>query len=100
MASGSQRPGAVRAGALDAGRSHIAFIGSNAAGRSGVYLQDFVPGSDTSATRRAVVGFDPTTLTESFGVSPDGRRLVVSTLQEFSSLQLAEGLPGLEPPRR
>jgi eukaryotic-like serine/threonine-protein kinase len=78
----------------------IAFIGSNAAGRSGVYLQDFVPGSDTSATRRAVVGFDPGTLTESFGVAPDGRRLVVSTLQESSSLQLAEGLPGLEPPRR
>ena len=77
----------------------IAFIGANSAGRSGVYLQDFVPGRDTSATRRAVAGFAPDLLTESFGVSPDGKRLVVSTLQEYSSLQLAEGLAGLEPPR-
>jgi len=38
-------------------------------------------------------------LTESLGVSPDGKRLVVSTLQEYSSLTLAEGLAGLEPPR-
>ena len=78
----------------------IVFIGANAEGRSGVYLQDFTPGHDTAATRRAVAGFAPDVLTESFGVSPDGKRLVVSTLQEYSSLTLAEGLAGLEPPRR
>jgi len=78
----------------------IAFIGANAEGRSGVFLQDFVPGRDTSATRRAVAGFAPDVLTESLGVSPDGKSLVVSTLQEYSSLTLAEGLAGLEPPRR
>jgi len=39
-------------------------------------------------------------MTESLGLSPDGKRLVVSSLQVFSSLQLVEGLPGLEPPRR
>ncbi len=78
----------------------IAFIGSNAEGRSGVFLQDYVPGRDTSATRRVLTGFAPDTLTESLGVSPDGRSLVVATLQEYSSLTLAEGLAGLEPPRR
>jgi eukaryotic-like serine/threonine-protein kinase len=78
----------------------ILFVGANAEGRSGVYSQDFVPGQDTSATRRAVAGFAPDVLTESLGVSPDGQSLVVSTLQEYSSLTLAEGLAGLEAPRR
>jgi dipeptidyl aminopeptidase/acylaminoacyl peptidase len=78
----------------------IAFIGANAEGRSGVFVQDFAPGRDTSATRRPVAGFAPDVLTESLGVSPDGKSLVVSTLQEYSSLTLAEGLAGLEPPRR
>ena len=78
----------------------IAFIGSNPEGRSGVFLQDFAPGRDTSATRRAVAGFAPDTLTESLGVSPDGKSLVLSTLHEYSSLTLAEGLAGLAPPKR
>jgi hypothetical protein len=81
----------------DGGR--IAFIGADAKGRSGVFVQDFVPGRDTSATRRAVAGFVTDMLTESLGVAPDGKGLVVSTLQEYSSLTLAEGLAGLEPPR-
>jgi Tol biopolymer transport system component len=78
----------------------IAFIGANAEGRSGVFVQDFVPGRDTSASRRPVAGFAPDVLTESLGLSPDGKSLVVSTLQEYSSLMLAEGLAGFEPPRR
>jgi len=78
----------------------IAFIGANAEGRSGVFVQDFVPGRDTSASRRVVAGFARDVLTESLGMSPDGKSLVVSTLQEYASLTLAEGLAGLEPARR
>ena len=81
------------------GRS-ILFVAANEAGRYGVYRQDFDPGRDTQATRRAVTGFAPDVLTESLGLSPDGKRLAVSTMQQFASLQLAEGLAGLEPPRR
>ena len=87
-----------RAGDEDGRR--IAFIGANAEGRSGVFVQDFAPGRDTSASRRPVAGFAPDVLTESLGVSPDGKNLVISTLQEYSSLMLAEGLAGFEPPRR
>ena len=58
------------------------------------------PGRDTQATRLAVTGFAPDVLTESLGLSPDGKHLAVSTMQQFASLQLAEGLAGLEPPRR
>jgi Tol biopolymer transport system component len=81
------------------GRS-ILFVAANDAGRYGVYSQDFAPGRDTRATRRVVTGFAPDVLTESLGLSPDGKRLAVSTMQQFASLQLAEGLAGLEPPRR
>ena len=81
------------------GRS-ILFVAANDAGRYGVYSQDFAPGRDTQATRRVVTGFAPDVLTESLGLSPDGKRLAVSTMQQFASLQLAEGLAGLEPPRR
>jgi hypothetical protein len=78
----------------------ILFIGADAEGRAGVYVQDFVPGQDTSASRRAVTGFAPDVDTESLGLSPDGRTLVVATLHEFESLTLAEGLTGLLPPGR
>ena len=78
----------------------IFFIGANREGLSGVSFQEFAPGRDTRATRREVAGFAPDALSESLGVSPDGNSLVVSTLHEYSSLTLAEGLAGLEPPRR
>ena len=39
-------------------------------------------------------------MTESFGLSPDGKRITISTAREFSTVQLAEGVPGAEPPVR
>jgi eukaryotic-like serine/threonine-protein kinase len=78
----------------------LAFIGTDAAGLSGVFEQDFIPGRDTTQTRRPVVGFSPNFITESLGLSPDGGRITISTLKRFSSLWLAEGLPGVEARRR
>jgi hypothetical protein len=70
----------------------IAFVGADAAGRSGVWVQDFVPGRDTAASRRPLAGFADHAETESLGVSADGKMLVVSELLEYSSLRLADGL--------
>jgi Tol biopolymer transport system component len=81
------------------GRS-IYFVGENAAARSGVFVQDFAPGRDTTATRRPVAGFSPDYVTESLGISPDGSRLVISTGDEFASISIAENVPGAEPPVR
>jgi Tol biopolymer transport system component len=78
----------------------IAFVGADAEGHSGVYVQDFAPGRDTTSSRRRLAGFSPESFVESLGVSPDGKRLTVSTLRQSSTLFLAEGLPGVEPPRR
>ena len=81
------------------GRS-ILYVGQDAAGRSGVFSQAFDPDRDTSATRRPVAGFSQENWTESFGLSPDGSRLTISTLESSSTILLAEGVPGAEPPRR
>jgi Tol biopolymer transport system component len=81
------------------GRS-ILYVGQDAAGRSGVFSQDFDPERDTSGSRRPVAGFSQEYWTETFGLSPDGKRLTISTLEESSSILLAEGVPGAIPPVR
>lgn len=55
--------------------------------------QDIVPGRDTRASRRVLVQGTPDEMPESFGVSPDGRRLVVSSLRNRSNILAIEGLP-------
>jgi hypothetical protein len=56
-----------------------------------VYSQDFAPDKDTTASRRALAGFDPDWITESFGFSPDGTRLVLSESERVFSVMIAEG---------
>jgi len=79
---------------------HIIFTGQDEKGLDGVYIQDFVPGKDTRATRRALAGFDPEWITESLGLSPDGKRLVLSESERMFSLLVADGVPGLPSPRK
>ena len=75
---------------------HLIFTGQDARGMDGVFIQDFVPGKDTTATRRPIAGFDPDWKTESLGLSPDGKRLVLSETENLFSLLVADGLKGLE----
>ncbi|MND08073.1 hypothetical protein D3C83_304620 [compost metagenome] len=60
-----------------------------------MFLQDFVPGRDTSATLRPFGGFDRERATESFGISPDGRILTVAGWEQLFSLFSIEGVPGV-----
>jgi Tol biopolymer transport system component len=78
----------------------IAFVGQDADGASGVYVQDFAPGRDTTASRRKLAGFDPDVAAESFGIAPDGSRLVLAGWVQLFSLMEGEGLPGLFAPPR
>ncbi len=88
------RPNAGRHRWLPGGDAFV-FQGENAAGDLGLFLQEFVPGTDTSARRRPVAGFTPDSWTESLGIAPDGSRMTVSVLQETASLLLAEGVDGV-----
>ena len=84
-----------RAGATRA----IAFTGTDEKGR-GIFVQDFVPGQDTSKTRRRLVPYDAELTPESFGISPDGTRITISSTVPGHNLLLAENVPGVTPPRR
>ena len=65
----------------------------------GLYAQSFDPSRDTSATLRRFAGFDPDIQPESFGISPDGSRMIVGAYEQLSSLLIAERVPGI-PSRR
>ena len=75
----------------------IIFTDSDAQGRLGVYAQDFVPGKDTTATRRPLAGFDGDWPSESLGPSPDGKRLVLSESTRELTIFMADGIQGLQP---
>jgi len=78
----------------------IAFIGKNEKRVSGVFVQDFRPGQDTSKFQRELGGFDPDFEAESFGISPDGLHLTIAYKEPLRSLMLAEGVPGISPPKK
>ncbi len=96
----------IRSTTANMGRAHwmpdgraIAFIGQDDKGVNGVFVQDFAPGRDTSSTRRKLAGFDPEVEAETFGLSPDARRVALAGREMVSSLVLVEGLesPGRAP---
>lgn len=71
----------------------IAFLGQDEEGINGVFVQDFVPGMNTASTRRPLGGFDPERATESFGISRDGKQLVVAGWEQLFSLMTLNGVP-------
>jgi eukaryotic-like serine/threonine-protein kinase len=78
----------------------IAFLGQNAEGVNGIFVQDFVAGRDTAATRRELAGFDRERATESFGVAPDGQHVTIAGWEQLFSLFSIEGVPGLTRTRK
>jgi serine/threonine protein kinase len=71
----------------------VAYVDKNEEGAWGIYVQDFIPGQNTINSRKPIVGFDPDSPTESFGISPDGSRITICQREESSSLVLAENPP-------
>jgi Tol biopolymer transport system component len=82
-----------RARWMDGNRT-IIYVGQDEQEHSGVFAHDFVPGQDTSASRRKIAGFAWEYVTESLGISPDGEYLVISARFDRQCLKLAE-LTGL-----
>ncbi|HET7433624.1 MAG TPA: protein kinase [Thermoanaerobaculia bacterium] len=78
----------------------IAYLGQNDDGTNGVFVQDFVPNRDTSATRKALGGFDREYAAESFGISPDGKTMTVAGWEQLFSLFSIEGVPGVTTKRK
>ncbi len=77
----------------------IAFVASSGT-QIGVMVQDFVPGRDTTGTRRKLTGFEPEWIVETFDISPDDERIVLSRNRPGGTVMLAENVPYVTPPRR
>src|SRR5262249_9609011 len=73
----------------------IAFVDGDEKGLPGIYVQDFVPGKDTASTRRLLTAYDASTKIESFGISPDGSHVTISTYESSRSLVAAENVAGV-----
>jgi Tol biopolymer transport system component len=94
---GTERPNGRNRWMPD-GRS-IAFNWNQSA-QSGIFAQDFVPDSDTAASRRPLVLIEPGGFAETFAISPDGHRLTLATSHRSFGLLSAENVPGIDPPQR
>lgn len=70
----------------------LVFVAPDDADAGALFVQDFVPHQDTSASRRLLVAFESGQGLESFGISPDGRSVTVSRVDHFRSLKLARGV--------
>jgi eukaryotic-like serine/threonine-protein kinase len=73
----------------------ILFVGADANGKSAILEQAFRPGEDTAYTRRVLKASEEGLSVESFGVSPDGRRMTISFVDDQYAIMRLEGLPGV-----
>lgn len=73
--------------------SAIAFLGQDERGTTGVFLAPFDPERSEPPRWTALGGFDRERIAESFGLSPDGERLVLAEWQQRSTVIAAVGLP-------
>jgi Tol biopolymer transport system component len=85
------QPGRVRW--MPDGKSFV-FVGPAEQGRRSLIEQDFHPGEDTTDSRRILVTYGSGNDLESFGISPDGRSMVIARIAHVRSLKLAEGVGG------
>jgi eukaryotic-like serine/threonine-protein kinase len=76
----------------------LVYISGEAEGHS-VYMQPFVPGTDTTGRRVRLASLEPDLAAESLGVSPDGAHLTVSFREQLFDLMVADGVAGLGRPR-
>jgi Tol biopolymer transport system component len=74
----------------------IAFIGQDEHGVNGIFVQDFVPGSDTTGTRRRLGGFDPENSAETFAISPDGKLIAIGGWEQMFNIMIVSEVRGLE----
>jgi Tol biopolymer transport system component len=72
----------------------IVFVGIEH-GRSALYEQAFRPGQDTTAARRLLKKSDESLSVESFGISPDGKRVTISHVEDQYAIMRLEGLVGV-----
>jgi serine/threonine protein kinase len=77
-----------------AGERRLAYIDRDGDGSFGVWLRDIT--EKGAGEPRKLAGFDSLSPTESFGVTKDGSRVVLSVRNSVSSIAVAENVPGID----
>ena len=72
----------------------IAYIGQDEDGRTGIFAQEFTPGRDGAGTRRALGGFDPQRVPQSFGLARDGSVMTISGWEQVFGIEEVDGVLG------
>ena len=76
------------------GARRLAYVDRDEEGHFGVMVRDI---TDTGAgPAHKLAGFDPLTPSESFGITRDGSRVVLSVRNSVSSIALAENMSGID----
>ena len=75
--------------------SAIVYVGIDADGNTGLWAQEFRADRNAPETRRRVAGFAPGLVHESFGIAPDGRTAILSTIEQTRTISLVDRLPDL-----
>lgn len=82
---------------LDGGRSFVYVARSGPV--YGLITQEFDEGRDTTSTSRLLLPLTTDFSIESFGISPDSRRVTISRFYSRGEVQMAEGVPYVKRPR-
>lgn len=78
------------------GNDLLAFVAHDESGRTGISTQRVDVDQNTRATRRQLAGFSPDGHVETFGVSPDGRWMMLGVQLSTRRIMTVEGLTGLD----
>jgi Tol biopolymer transport system component len=77
-----------------AGPRRLAYIDRDDDGNFGVWVSDIT--DKGAGVPRKLTGFDPLTPVESFGITRDGARVMLSVRNSVSSIAVAENVPGID----
>ncbi|HET6463407.1 MAG TPA: protein kinase [Candidatus Krumholzibacteria bacterium] len=78
------------------GGDHVAYLDSDALGRVGVTVREV--SKSTVGAPRALAGFDPLQPTETFDVTSDGTRAVLSVRTSLQTIVAIDNVPGINGP--
>jgi len=74
----------------------LVYFDQNEKGEWAIFLQEFIRGKETrGASRRQLEGLDPDRQAETFGISPDGAKIIRAEIETLSSIVLVENVPGI-----
>jgi len=77
----------------------IVFTAQDGRGVNGLFTKPFRPEGADPRDWKPLAAFDSERITESFGLSPNGSRVVVAGWEQLFSLMRAEDVPGLPDPQ-